>query len=65
MENLKNFNDEEEGRRKKQEDDQNTNNPMGSAQNMMRDAQRSMPSFNMPSSSLPSFNMPSLPNFKL
>ena len=66
MENLKEFNEEEEGRRKKDEEKYDTSNPMSSSNTMMRDAQRSMPSFNMPSSgSMPSFNMPSMPNFKL
>jgi len=64
MENLKEFNEEQEGRRKKEEKDNPMSNPMSSASNMMRDAQRGMPNFNAPS--MPNINMPNLnlPNFK-
>lgn len=66
MENLKEFNDEQEGKRKKDEEEYDKGGMQGQASSMMKSAQQSMPSFNMPTStSLPSFNMPSMPNFKL
>lgn len=66
MENLKDFNEEQEGKRKKDEEQYDQSGMMGQAGSMMRSAQQSLPSFNMPNSgSLPSFSMPSMPNFKI
>lgn len=66
MENLKQFNEDEQGRHKKEEEQQNSSGITNQANAMMRNAQKNMPSFNMPSSpALPNFNMPSMPNFKI
>ena len=60
MENLKNYNEEEAGRRKKDEEGYDKNSMTPNVSGIMRDAQKSMPSFN---TNMPSFNMPSMPNF--
>ena len=63
MENLKNFNEEQEGKQKKEHEESDLSNPYGKADAMMKNAQKSMPSFNtsMPNIKMPNFDMP---NFK-
>jgi hypothetical protein len=58
MENLKKYNEEEENRRSAQEKEHNADDQLGSAKNMMKSMQSSMPNFNMPA-----MNIPKIPGF--
>ena len=58
MENLKKYNEEEENRRVNQEKEHNVDDQLGSAKNMMKSMQSSMPNFNTSS-----MNFPKIPGF--
>lgn len=58
MENLKKYNEEEENRRVSQEKEHSADEQLGSAKNMMKSMQSSMPNFSMPA-----MNIPKIPGF--